>query len=396
VRITSTRGIGRYVADLARGIARRARAADDRPSVRVVERLGFGTPSTVSSDVEGAVARLQAGDRTLTHMQWAYRVRFRLAAAARESGADLVHSPDPNATPLGRMRCPRIVTCHDLINLAFPEHYLGWRDGWSPGRRWLDGRRYSRADHVIAVSETTANDLVATLGIDARRISVVPNGIDLSRFSPAPQPKDAEVRARHGLTGGPYLLYVGAADWRKNPDGMLGALEILWRRGGDQPPLVWAGRLGKRDLALIHRLAAERGIQPGALKLIGWVPDEEVTALMRGALALLFVSRLEGFGYPIVEAMAAGCPVIAADRPATVEMAGDAAVLVDPERPQAIADAASALMRDSAERRRLAELGLARSKVFDAGRMADETLAVYRQVSHAAGHHPRRAVAEGP
>jgi glycosyltransferase involved in cell wall biosynthesis len=94
--------------------------------------------------------------------------------------------------------------------------------------------------------------------------------------------------------------------------------------------------------------------------------------------------------------MAAGCPVIAADRPATVEMAGDAAVLVDPERPQAIADAASALMRDSAERRRLAELGLARSKVFDAGRMADETLAVYRQVSHAAGHHPRRAVAEGP
>jgi glycosyltransferase involved in cell wall biosynthesis len=89
---------------------------------------------------------------------------------------------------------------------------------------------------------------------------------------------------------------VGAADWRKNPEGMLSALEILWRRGGDQPLLVWAGRLGKRDLALIHRLAAERGIRHGALKLLGWVPDEEVTALMRGAIALLFVSRLEGFG----------------------------------------------------------------------------------------------------
>jgi glycosyltransferase involved in cell wall biosynthesis len=149
---------------------------------------------------------------------------------------------------------------------------------------------------VIAVSETTANDLVAALGIEARRISIVPNGIDLSRFSPVPQPEDAEVRARNGLTGGPYLLYVGAADWRKNPEGMLSALEILWGRGGDQPLLVWAGRLGKRDLALIHRLAAGRGIRHGALKLLGWVPDEEVTALMRGALALLLVSRLEGFG----------------------------------------------------------------------------------------------------
>jgi glycosyltransferase involved in cell wall biosynthesis len=333
------------------------------------------------------VSRLQAADRTLSQAAWAYRVRFGLAAAARRSGADLVHSLEPDATPLGRPGCPRVVTCHDLINLAFPEQYLTWKDGWRVGRRILDKRRYGRADHVIAVSETTAHDLVATLGIPARRITVVRSGVDLTRFSAAPAAGDAGTRDKHGLAGRPYLLYVGAADWRKNPEGMVAALDLLRRRpGGDKPVLAWAGRLDANEVALVGRLAADRGMDDAVVRLLGWLPDAEIAALLRGASALLVVSRLEGFGYPMIEAMASGCPVIAADRPASLEIAGDAALLVDPERPEAIADAAATLLGDDGERRRLVDRGLSRCQAFDVGRMADETLEVYRRVvANAAG-----------
>src|SRR5207237_1494034 len=145
------------------------------------------------------------------------RVRLRLAAAARRVRADVVHSPDPDATPLGALPCRRIVTCHDLIALEFPEHYRSWRDGWTAGRRRLDARRYARADHIIAISRTTADALVARLGVAANKITVIRHGVDLTRFSSQPAAGDAAIRARHGIGDRPYLLYIGGADWRKNP-----------------------------------------------------------------------------------------------------------------------------------------------------------------------------------
>jgi glycosyltransferase involved in cell wall biosynthesis len=374
---TGTRGIGRYAADLARAVASRARG--NGLTVLGAERLDRDRPDGITTDVDGAIARLQSPDRAVKHQAWARLVRCGLAAAAKRNGADLVHSPDPNATPVGQIACPRVVTCHDLIGLAYPQEYLTWRDGWSAGRRMIERRRYTRADHIIAVSEGTARDLVRVLGIAERRITVVRNGIDLTRFSPSVTPDDAAVRERHGLAGLPYLLYVGAVEWRKNVDGMIAAIEMLRRRGIEQPALAWAGRLDGRELDIIRRLTAERGPHVD-IRLLGWVPDAELSPLMRGAIALLFVSRMEGFGYPMIEAMASGCPVVASDRPFTVELAGDAAVRVDPERADEIADAAAALLANPAERRRLAERGLVRAQAFDVWRMADETLDVYRHV----------------
>jgi alpha-1,3-rhamnosyl/mannosyltransferase len=381
VTATRTRGIGRYVADFARAVAARARTRGDGLEVLGLERLNWIGAAGITRDIEAAVQRLLADAGTGSQAAWANRVRLRLAAAARSSRADLVHSPDPDATPVTRLGCPRIVTCHDLINMTFPEHYSSWSEGWVRGRRWLDRRRYTSADHIIAVSETTARDLVARLQIPSHKITVVTHGLDLARFCTAPQPGDSEARGRYGVADVPYLLCVGGGDWRKNAEGMLDALvDVRRQAGSDEPVLVWAGRLSASERARVERLAGERRIRH-ALRLIDWVPDADLWALFRGAIALLFVSRAEGFGYPVVEAMALGCPVVGANCSATAEIAGDAAWLVDPERPAMIADAAIALMRHADQRRSLIERGLIRCRAFEISRMADETLDVYRRVA---------------
>jgi glycosyltransferase involved in cell wall biosynthesis len=303
-----------------------------------------------------------------------------LAAAARAVSPDLVHTGHPNATPIGDLRCPRLTTCHDLIPLRYPNQYLNWKDGYRRGRSWLDARRYHSADHVIAVSETTANDLVTLLGVPARQITVVYNGVDLARWSSEPGQNDGPVRARYGLGESSYVLCVGAADWRKNHDGMLEALSNVRKRvPSSDVLLVWAARLELATQLELKRKAWSLGVGD-FLRMIGYVSDEELAALYRGAVAQLFPSRAEGFGYPVVEAMATGCPVITSDRSSLAEIAGDAALTVDPESAEAIADAILTLIDDNQERRRLSRLGTARASRFSLDRMAQGTLEVYRDM----------------
>jgi glycosyltransferase involved in cell wall biosynthesis len=267
-----------------------------------------------------------------------------------------------------------------LIPLRYPQHYLSLRDGWAGGRARLDHRRFHSADHVIAVSETTANDLVTLLDVPEKKISVVYNGVDLARWSPEPGEADAEVRTRHGLAEKCFVLYVGAADWRKNHDGMLRALAIVRRRAPELGlVLAWAARLDLADQLAVRGRALELGVS-GALMLLGYVPDVELAALYRGAVAQLFVSRAEGFGYPVVEAMACGCPVVTSDRSSTAEIASDAAVLVDPESPEAIANAVLELAANQQARASLSARGAARAGRFSLERMAEGTLEVYRRV----------------
>jgi glycosyltransferase involved in cell wall biosynthesis len=372
-----TRGIGRYAADLACAIDRAAPGTIP-VAVRAIERFDWTGQAAVAGDLCGAVDRIGRDRRRFSHAQWAYRVRLRLAAVVRQSGADVLHSPHPDATPLGRLGCPRVVTCHDLISMSEPDHYAGWRDGWRWGRRRLDSRRYGSADHIIAVSATTAADLVAMLNVAPSKITIVHHGVDRARFSATPLPGDETVRRRHGLADRRYMLFVGAADWRKNAAGMLAAMKMVRKRAETADVvLAWAGRIDAEDLTAVRTCARESGASD-ALLLLGYIPDADLAALLRGAIALLFVSRIEGFGYPAIEAMACGCAVIGSDRPATKEMAGDAACLVDPERPDAIADAIVALADNPQERSRFAQSGLNRSRRFSLQRMAEQTADVYR------------------
>jgi glycosyltransferase involved in cell wall biosynthesis len=377
---TRARGIGRYVADLALALDPSCRKASDF-RVLGLERLGLTGTADVTEDLRGAVGRLtDPSARMGGHASWAYRVRLGLAPATRALSPDLVHTPHPAATPLGDLRCPRVTTCHDLIPLRHAEHYLDWRDGFRAGRERLDHRRYHRAAHVIAVSETTASDLVTMLGVSPGKVSVVYNGVDLTRWSSEPGERDREIREKFGLSESSYLLSVGAADWRKNHDHALGALALARRKLPDSDvSLVWAARLDPTTQVELRRKAREHGVS-AAFQMIGYVSDEELAALYRGAIAQLFPSRAEGFGYPLVEAMASGCPVITSDCSSLAEIAGDAALEVDPEDSPAIADAIVTLASSSDARRRLSALGTGRAKRFSLERMAAGTLEVYESV----------------
>ncbi len=379
-------GIGRYVGALARGLHRLAistAAETHSGSVRVVgiERLSWLASAELSEDLEASLQRLSGQQAMLSHPAWAYRQRFSSGRAARLAAADLLHTGHSEATPLGLI-CPRVTTCHDLIPLRFAEQYLTWRDGWAPGKRRLDQRRYDSADHIIAVSQATADELVGQLGVCSNKITVVHNGIDMARWLAQRQPDDRSRRQRYGLDEGqPYLLYVGAADWRKNAVGMLAALARARRHPrGRHVKLIWAGKLLGQRLQNVRCAARALGLE-AALELVGYVPDEDLGALYRGAVAKLFLSRAEGFGYPVVEAMAAGCPVISSDCSSTAEVAGEASYAVDPEDHKAAATAIVELVSDPGMRQQLREAGLARARKFTLERMAEQTLAVYRQLT---------------
>ncbi len=374
-----TLGIGRYVADLAVGLVSATRGTRFR--VLGVERISLLGREQVTEDLDAAVTRLR--DRRVairSHVDWAYRVRLGLTRAARHVAPDLVHTGHPGATPLGKLACPRVTTCHDLIPLRYPRQYLTWRDGYHRGRQHLDQRRYHSATHVIAVSETSANDLVTLLGIPASKITVVHNGVDLQRWTSEPGASDSSIRERLGVAQCSYILSVGDTNWRKNPEGVLRALALARRAlKGHELRLVWAARLSPVARAKLTALAVSLGVQD-ALILPGYVSDEDLGALYRGAVAQVFVSRAEGFGYPALEAMASGCPVITSDRSSMAEIAADAAILVDPESHEAIAEPIAQLTRDGEERRRWSERGVARAARFSLEAMARDTLGVYEQV----------------
>ena len=374
---TRLRGIGRYVAELARALERTAGTAPS-PRVRFLERTDWLGGGSVSDDATASLERLGQRASSASHYAWAYRQRVGMARAVRSLHPDLVHVGYAHARPLGYLGCPRVVTCHDLIPLRFSERYSDWREGWGRGRRWLDWRRYHGANHVIAISEETASDLVRLLGVSPRKISIVPNGIDLQRWSAEKQPGDRAALERVGLSSRPFFIYAGDADWRKNASGMLNGLaRALPKLRSNEPVLAWAGKLSPERSAEVLGRARELGVECSLL-LLGYVPDPVLHALYRGALATLFVSRAEGFGYPVLEAMALGCPVITSNRSSPAEIAGDAALLVDPEDHDAIAEAIVTLAGSAQERSRLTLRGRKRARLYSLERQGRETRRVYQ------------------
>ena len=210
------------------------------------------------------------------------------------------------------------------------------------------------------MSEFSKRELVDVLGLDPARVAVVPNGVGES-FTPAADPEP--VRRRHGLER-PYVLTVATADARKNL-GLLGNLAA--GLVGDGIEVVWAG--GGRS----HIAAGNGGAGAGGVRALGYVADEDLPGLYAGALAFVLPSRYEGFGITCLEAMACGIPVVAADRAALPETCGDAALLVDPDDAEALADAVLASARlDGVERAARRVAGLARAAEFTWERTATE------------------------
>lgn len=342
-----------------------ARAA---PDVRFTAFVGRDA-AAVDLGVDRVVLPVRAADR----VQWVRGEQLVLPRAAARAGCDLVHSLASTAPSVGPFK--RIATIHDLNYLLVPDAHFGLR---ALGMRALVPLSARRSDRVIAVSENTRDDIVQRLGVAVEKIDVVPNGLGrLPVVAPTPA---ATLRARLGLGDRPVLLSLSAKRPHKNLAGLLDALATI--EPDRRPVAVLPGYPTPYEQELRDR-AAHLGLSAD-VRFLGWLPDADVEGLFALAGAFVYPSFYEGFGLPVLEAMARGVPVACADRSSLPEVAGDAALLFDPGDPSAIAVAVMRLLDDAALAARLVEAGRAQAAAFTWERTARATLASYERVLRAA------------
>jgi glycosyltransferase involved in cell wall biosynthesis len=231
-----------------------------------------------------------------------------------------------------------------------------------------------RSDAVIAISECSRRDLVELLGVDEARIRVIYPGRD-AMFRPSETDAVAECRKRYGIET-PYFLYIGSLGPHKNVATMLRAFERFRAAGGEER-LVLAGghRWGGKVLELLEQSPAR-----DAVILPGFVPDADLPHLYSGANGFLFPSFYEGFGFPVLEAMACGAPVITTSGGALPEVAGEAGIIVDPHDDQAMADAMMRLSREKEFRGELREAGFKQAERFSWRQSAEQLSALLHEV----------------
>jgi glycosyltransferase involved in cell wall biosynthesis len=288
-------------------------------------------------------------------------------------GLDLVHAPSlafPN-----RGRRPLIVTVHDVLFLEFPEAYTA--HGRAFHRRALS--RLSQADLVICPSRTAADALRSLKQELPKRIRVVPLGTDLVR------PADPNWVLRELGVEGPYVVWMGTIEPRKNLRRAIGGFLQATNddRGTERPKLLLVGPAGWLDRPIMDLL--DEPVVRERVRRVGRLDRDRQAAVYAGAEALLLPSLGEGFGLPVLEAMACGTPVVTSDRSSLPEVAGDAAVFCDPLDEGSIAAALSSVLRDPELADRLRERGLARAAQFTWERTARETAACYREALGGAG-----------
>jgi glycosyltransferase involved in cell wall biosynthesis len=290
----------------------------------------------------------------------------------QREGLDVYHA----ATSLGPLRpgCPSIMTVHDATLLTTRSQY-GWADRLY--HRVFSVLAARRADAIIVPSAVARQAVARAYRIPAGRIHVVPHGVS-PRFRPVAAGARAPILARHGLDS-PYVLFVGARPPRKNIGRLVEAVARLRADGDGDLQLAIAGPPDPEDEAT-RRLAQRLGLAP-FVRWLGWIPDAELPALYSGALCLAYPSLAEGFGFPVLEAMACGAPVLTSERSAMAEVAGGAAILVDPATPAAIAGGLRCLRKDPWLASDLVARGARRVAGFTWSGAAEATEAVYRLVA---------------
>jgi len=356
-------GLGTYAAELARALAR----LDAPHAYLIIRQRGAPAIATgpniseaiVDGDIDAPI-NLARGD------------------AIGRLGLDLYHSLH-HFLPIG-LRVPRVVlTLHDLI---WVEHRRLIRSGgFAPITRIATnlysraamGYALRRAERIVAISAYTASRAAAHFDVDTSRVDVIPHGVNHAAF-PAAAP-DAPASP-------PYFLCLGNTRPYKNIPAALRAF-MLCAKSSRGAPGVDSVRLvvtGRGDaVAGLQRLAGRLRIEE-RVTFTGPVTQGEVVRLLHGATALLFPSIVEGFGLPVLEAMSAGCPVIASRAPAVVEVAGDAALICDADDAEAFAAAMRRMLTEPDLRRALRAAGIARASAFTWDAAAARTMAVYERL----------------
>ncbi len=303
-----------------------------------------------------------------------------LHRAATRLKLDILHDPcgiAPFLAPRGRYR--RVTTIHDTLPAVYPKTQpLLTRIVFST----LVARAGKTSDAVLTVSRTSANDLCRHYGFPPSRVHVTPNGVHPARkLSPEAL---ASSLGRLGASR-PYFLYVGALHPRKNIRRVIEAFQSLRRRHSDAALVI----AGPPSWGAHHELAAvlrSAGGESGVV-FTDFLSDDDLNALYQGAHALVFPSLYEGFGLPVLEAMSFGAPVITSNVSALPEVAGDAALLVDPTSVEVISEAMARTIEDGSLHAELKRKGLARSAEFSWEKTADGTLDVYRTLVAGPSRH---------
>ncbi len=353
VGYSGTRGIGQMVSALLLGMEATRAEWEGQLDITVLCALSPFGNSVVSSDLTQCVEAARRSPRA-SEPSLAFARRLHLSRAA--AGFDLVYQPEALGTPLWDA-VPRVVTCYDMIPLRMQGDYLPI-PGQAAMARMAARRRFRTPTGVVCISNRTRDDLLSIVGVSRESVCVVPCGIESRRWArPLPVPEQEVLLKNWGLQGRPFLVYAGAADARKNVAGMMRTVRELAERG-TPTDLAWAGGLERVARQQVLRAAREAGVAD-RVRLLGFVADSDMPTLFQRAAAHLFLSRLEGFGLTVLEALAARCPVVVAEGSGADEAGGDAVLRVGPDDPKAAADAVISLLNSPTKREQLRELGVA-------------------------------------
>jgi glycosyltransferase involved in cell wall biosynthesis len=353
-------GIGTYVRELPPALARQDPALTLLPFHARFSAAPTAAPETLAGrDVE------IAGTIRSLYPRWDLFGRPPLPAALR--GADVVHATNHAAVPPAAEGQRLVVTVHDLAFEHFPELFpRAWRWLYRAGVR----AAVRRADAIITPSRSTAEDLVSRTAARPDRISVVPLAATLPRDG-----ADVTRTLSRLKVPSPYALFVGTLEPRKNLVRLVRAYRRVASTGAPHA-LVLAGGMGWRGGELLRELALEG---PGDVVLTGAVAPPELDALYRGASCFVYPSLYEGFGLPVLEAMTRGVPIITSSASSLPEVAGDAAIAVDPTSVPEIADALRRVLDDDSLASDLSRLGRARASAFSWDETARRTLQIYEK-----------------
>ena len=295
---------------------------------------------------------------------WWIWFELSLSAKLRKLNIDILFSTD-GMLPT-RLDIPTVTTCHDIAFEVYPQHY-----------RFLHAKYYKHyfpkflkvADKIICISNSTKKEVISHYGVSEEKLHVVHNGTS-TKFRPLNS--DSVKRIREKVSSGcPYFVFVGALHPRKNLVNLVKGFELFRQKSTIDVKMVLYGRFAWKS-ASIKRQIKKSECKEHIIQMHS--QEVSVEEAMASSLALTYVSHYEGFGLPIVEAMQSGVPVIAAGIDSLEEVAGDAAIMVDPNSPQEIASAMLQVSTQADLRENLIDKGLAQAKHFSWKRSADETM----------------------
>lgn len=372
--ISSLRGIGRYVRGLSLGLSQLADVSsfpiegvaatpDLRQLFLVDDPFGY-----CQRPVTRPIPKSPSRRRRL--------IQKRMAELSR-GRSGILHLADPNGVPPPKS-VPFTFTCHDLIPIVMHKQYLAPVPLWPSLYRAMERSKYQRTRRILAVSHATKRDVCERLDVPDERVDVVWHGVDHDVFHANAAPNErARLDAVVGGSG-PYVFYLGAGDTRKDLDTLLiGFADSGLSR---EARLVLAGNLGVKRTASLTARARKLRID-AAVQFAGYVPEELVPALYRQAAVHAFLSRYEGFGLPVIEALACGAPTITSNGSSLDEVAGDGALVVPCGEPDALTAALKSAFFDRDQRAALVQRGIARAQTFTWRKCAEQTIAFWQRAS---------------